>query len=395
MKTKYWQSLLSALLLALITVSCGPREWDMYAPGENMSSLTKITDMEDICEYPFGGNNGRNLFFTVRDKRGISRNIYKRDIPTSGSVIQKTAGKNDNTHPTYCAATDKLVFAGKQEGAISSDIYMMDASQGNALTQVTNTPDATEYFPCISNDGQTIVYQKFSAYSNNLKDCEIWIKNLQNGENIMLGLGRMPSFSPDGRDIAFMRFTADGTSTCLWTMRRDGTNQVQLTDAKLGIAEKPCFSPDGRYIVFSCTKKDKKDADLYIVDRDGNSLTQLTMNKSFDGEPYWANDGNIYFSSDRGGRNGHYQVWRFKYGNAVPSYQTTTRPAPAPSPSSTYSPAPAPQPSYSGVYHTVQNGETITEIARRYNITVRDVVKWNNLTTMTITPGMKLKVSAQ
>jgi len=48
-----------------------------------------------------------------------------------------------------------------------------------------------------------------------------------------------------------------------------------------------------------------------------------------------------------------------------------------------------------GKTHTVQNGETITDIARRYGVTVRDVVKWNSLTTMTITPGMKLKVSAQ
>ena len=50
---------------------------------------------------------------------------------------------------------------------------------------------------------------------------------------------------------------------------------------------------------------------------------------------------------------------------------------------------------YTGIYHTVKSGETITEIARRYNISVRDVVKWNKLTTMTITEGMKLKVSAQ
>lgn len=383
------------MTFASFVVSCGPGQWDLYAPGENMSSLTKITDMEDICEYPYGGNNGRNLFFSVRDKRGTSRNIYKRDNPISGSVIQKTAGKNDNCQPSYCAVTDKLVFSGKQEGAFSSDIYMMDASQGNALTQVTNTPDATEYFPCISSDGQAVVYQKFSAYSNNLKDCEIWIKNLQTGENTMLCLGRMPSFSPDGRDITFMRYTADGTSTCIWTMRKDGTNQIQLTDAKMGIAEKPCFSPDGRNIVFVCSKKGKKDADLYVIDREGNNLTQLTMNKSYDGEPYWANDGNIYFSSDRGGRVGHYQIWRFKYGNAVLP-QPYVKPTPASTTNdvkSTQVPQSNPTPNY--VYHTVQNGETITDIARKYGITVKDVVKWNELTTMTIKAGMKLIVGGK
>jgi len=383
------------VMFTMLFVSCGPRDWDMYAPGENLSSLTKVTDLEDICEYPHGGDNGRNLFFSVRDKRGISRNIYKRDIPTSGSVIQKTAGKNDNRHPSFCAATDKLVFSGKQEGAYSSDIYMMDASQGNALTQVTNTPDATEYFPCINRDGSAIVYQKFSTYSNNLKDCEIWIKNLRTGENTMLCLGRMPSFSPDGQEIAFMRYTADGTSTCIWTMRKDGTNQVQLTDAKMGVADNPHFSPDGRNIVFVCTKKGKKDADLYVIDRGGNNLTQLTMNKSYDGDPYWANDGNIYFSSDRGGRVGHYQIWRFKYGNAYSAPIPASTPVSRPASNNSYTPTPAPAPVYTGNYHTVSEGETITDIAKRYGITVRDVVKWNNLTTMTITPGMRLKVSAQ
>ena len=44
-------------------------------------------------------------------------------------------------------------------------------------------------------------------------------------------------------------------------------------------------------------------------------------------------------------------------------------------------------------YHTVQSGETITDIARKYGITVRDVVSWNKLTTMTINAGMRLKVS--
>lgn len=385
----------SLIMVAFLTDGCSPKGWDMYAPGENLTSLTKITDMEDICEYPYGGDNGRNLFFSVRDKRGISRNIYKRDIPTSGSVIQKTAGKNDNRHSSFCAATDKLVFSGKQEGAYSSDIYMMDASQGNALTQVTNTPDATEYFPCISRDGKAVVYQKFSTYSNNLKDCEIWIKNLQTGENTMLCLGRMPSFSTDGTEITFIKYAADGTSTSIWTMKKDGTNQMQLTDAKMGLVENPRFSPDNRNIVFVCSKKGKKDADLYVVDRNGNNLTQLTVNKSYDGEPYWANDGNIYFSSDRGGRVGHYQIWRFRYGNASYSqpYVPQANPTPAPNP------APTPKQStvntYSGAYHTVAEGETITDIARRYGITVRDVVKWNELKTMTITPGMKLKVSAQ
>ncbi len=218
-----------------------------------------------------------------------------------------------------------------------------------------------------------------------MKDTEIWIKNLQTNENIQLGLGRTPSFSPDGRSIVFAKYASDGYTTCLCIVNADGSNLTQLTDASMGTVWRPCFSPDGKHIVFQCTKPQKGDADLYVVDRNGNGLTQLTINKSFDGEPYWATDGNIYFTSDRGGRDKHYQIWRFRYGQVAQRTipQTTTN-------TTIMQPT-----TYSGTYHTVQNDETITDIARRYGVTVKNIVQWNNLMTMTITPGMKLKVSAQ
>ena len=106
-------------------------------------------------------------------------------------------------------------------------------------------------------------------------------------------------------------------------------------------------------------------------------MTQLTINKSFDGEPYWANDGYIYFTSDRGGIDRHYQIWRFSYGKI-------SNPINVSMPPMSITPAD---------YHTVSAGETITDIAKRYGVTVRDIIKWNDLQTMTITAGMRLKVS--
>ena len=358
----------------------------VYSPGENLTALTKVHETEYKCEYPFGGDGGKNLFFVVRDNADFS-NIYRKDSPTSMSMSQLTGGKNNNVAPSYCAATNKVAFSGKPEGNSISDIYMVNATQGGALQQVTNTPDAHEQYPCLSKDGARIVYEKVLR-SGSIKDTEIWIKNLQTNENIQLGLGRTPSFSPDGRSIVFVKYASDGYTTCLCIINADGSNLTQLTDVSMGSVWRPCFSPDGRNIVFQCTKQQKGDADLYVLDRNGNGLTQLTINKSFDGEPYWANDGNIYFTSDRGGRDKHYQIWRFRYGAAsqpiTPTVNTTTTTTTITTPTT-----------YTGTYHTVQNGETITDIARRYGVTVKDIVRWNSLMTMTITPGMKLKVSAQ
>ena len=389
--------LLGAVAIAtpLLFVSCGSKvvvvdtpvseiTHVVYSPGENLTALTKVHETGYTCDFPFGGDNGRNLFFVVHDKSGIY-NIYRKDNPTSMSMSQITGGRSHNTTPSYCAATNMVAFDGRPEGNAISDIYIVNATQGGALTQVTNTPDYHEQYPSISRDGKRIVYEK-RLKTTDVKNTEIWMKNIQTNENIQLGLGRTPAFSPDGRSIAFVKYASDGYNTSICIINADGSNLTQLTDASMGVVWRPCFSPDGRKIVFQCRKPEKGDNDLYIIDRNGNNLTQITMNKSYDGEPYWANDGNIYFTSDRGGKDGHFQIWRFKYGTSVSSYDITEK--------KTTTKIVDNGGGY-GVYHTVTGGETITDIARRYGITVRDVVKWNNLTTMTITPGMKLKVSAQ
>lgn len=378
-----------AAMAAVLMVGCAPSRFDMFSPEEtNLQSLNRITDNEDSrFDCPFGGDNGKELYFAVRDNRGYS-NIYRKENPVSAAMSPKTDGKNENTAPTFCAATNQVAYCGRQEGAFVSDIFMMDVSQGAAIRRVTNTPSEVELFPCLSNDGRSIVYEKCHVGSL-VKNTQIWRQDLQTESETLLCQGRMPSFSHDGKSIVFVRYTSDGMNTCLIVMDVNGQNQTELTDAKLGVVAMPRFSPDDKQIVFQCLKKDKKDYDLYVIRRDGTGLTQLTFNKSHDAEPYWANDGNIYFSSDRGGKRNNFQIWRFKYGNFSspnPPKRYYDNPEPTPDPQ--------PQP-YVGKYHTVQSGETITDIARRYGVTVRDIVKWNNLSTMTITSGMKLKVSAQ
>ena len=385
--------LMSAMTVAsMVLVGCGAKTFVVYSPGENLTSLTKVNESEYVCFSPCGGDDGRNLFFVVQDKAGF-QNIYRKDVPTSMSMSQITGGQNFNSAPSYCAATNSLVFSGKQTGSSVHDIYMVNATQGGALKQVTNTSDYEEFTPCISGDGSKILYSK-GLRGTDAKSYEIWVKNLMTNENTQLGLGCNPTFSPDAKMVAFVKFAPDNYTTCLFVCNADGTNVTQLTDVSMGSVYFPCFSPDGKKIVFSCMKTKKNDYDLYTIDINGNNLTQLTINKSYDAHPYWANDGNIYFASDRGDRAGHYQIWRFFIGKTnnpvrgnTTTYvgNTTTVTPEVQNRQNTFVSQPR--------YHTVQSGETITDIARKYGITVRDVVSWNKLTTMTINAGMRLKVS--
>ena len=46
----------------------------------------------------------------------------------------------------------------------------------------------------------------------------------------------------------------------------------------------------------------------------------------------------------------------------------------------------------SGKIHVVRNGDTLGEIAEKYNIKIRDIKRWNNLRSTKIRIGQKLKI---
>lgn len=317
------------MMAAVVTVSAyGKKKYLITTGNENLSALTKVTDREEPCVNPFGGDNGKNLFFAACENKKYY-NIYVKANPFAATITQKTSGMNVNQAPFYSAKLDKIFFRCQNEGMSTSDIFTMNAEQGKTLTQITESDNAYEGNPCVSADGNWLVYdkvsytafKKFSFWGSLIglgetygvaESSEIWLKNLKTGENILIGSGYQPTFSHDGKKIAYVKYSGDAKSCAIWVMNTDGTDQMQITDAKKGYAYYPRWSPDDTKLVFQSTKKDKKDADIYIVSLNGENLVQLTQNQSYDGSPYWTTDGYIYFTSDRGGEKGNYQIWRFK-----------------------------------------------------------------------------------
>lgn len=304
---KSYKNSILFVFTSIILCSCGTT-FALMNEGENLYSLTKITDGENDSQLPFGGDNERKLFYQTL-QNGYWH-IYKKDNVLSASSIQKTSGEQSNQEVAYSSSRDEIAFSRK------NDIYIMSATKGQAVKQITDSQDYIECCPHFSTDGKWLVYHKVSrtvaAY-----DGEIWLKNLETNENILLGNGYFPKISPNGNEIVYVKFEspygAAYTKTSIWVMDIDGCNQVQLIDASKGFAKLPAWSPNGDKIIFQWERNDKKDNDIFVVDTDGGNLTQLTINESFDGQPYWSADNYIYFCSDRGGKKGLHQIWKFKY----------------------------------------------------------------------------------
>ena len=273
-------------------------------------------------------------------------------------------------------------FAGNMRAAGPGNERFLTMSPDEAivgLTQISSAvPDDDESVSSASPDGRVIVYEKFSD-DGDLSLSEIWVRDSETGKSRVLTTGRMPVFSPDGRKIAFVTYDDSVDPrynyTILWTMRPDGSNKTMVTQEGFGELWHPQFSPDGRRLVFQCVTGDKEDFDLYVIGTDGSNLLQLTCNESYDGEPYWASDG-IYFISDRGHEPGDYARWSFEYDGGSRSRHVTRSQVDDSSP----------------MYHEVKRGENIVRIAERYGVTVRNLVKWNHLQSMTLKPGMRLRI---
>lgn len=85
----------------------------------------------------------------------------------------------------------------------------------------------------------------------------------------------------------------DGTTSQVYIMNADGTEQTQLTNNSASNVA-PEISPDGSQIAF-VSDRDGTDH-VYLMDLDGGNQHRLTEGREAEGEPTWSPDGSrIYF----------------------------------------------------------------------------------------------------
>src|SRR5262249_25410115 len=115
-------------------------------------------------------------------------------------------------------------------------------------------------------------------------------------------VGAWQSWSPDGRQLVFTKFTAPDFLGELLIMDADGGNQRLLFKEDGFDLEAPDFSPDGKYIAFTRCQPSPDDlfCGIHRINADGTNLVTLTPIQIgiLDSEPEYSRDGGmIAFSS--------------------------------------------------------------------------------------------------
>lgn len=132
-----------------------------------------------------------------------------------------------------------------------------------------------------------------------------------------------PAFSPDGRELYFVRSTPQFSDWKIYVSRyRDGKWQepvMALFSGRYRDAD-PFVTPDGQHLYFISDRplagEDKTDLDVWVMDRAGDAwgeprrLPAPINSPEDEWYPHTAKDGTIYFGSGRAGGHGQTDLYR-------------------------------------------------------------------------------------
>lgn len=154
------------------------------------------------------------------------------------------------------------------EGVEEGGLFAVRDGRENQLTE-----DPADTEPSFSPDGRTIAFAR-DGHIYTVRPDGSGERRLTNGS----ALDSRPQISPNGRIVTFERRSAEGQPANLYTVRVAGGPATDLTPGPEEATEAR-FAPDGKTIVFVRTTLaggNRVNADLYSIRPSGAGLTRLT-----------------------------------------------------------------------------------------------------------------------
>jgi TolB protein len=197
------------------------------------------------------------------------------------------------TDPAWSPSGGKIAFTRRENVGESTtfsedDVFVMD-SDGGGEEQLTEERDGQHAdHPAWSPDGREIVFVRGDSVSTTLpaRPGELFVMDVDRREVRVLTRGsrdQHPAWSPDGRMIAFTRAESPPYAG-IWTVAATGGPPRRLTGLPGTVDSSAAWSPDGSRIAFTRTRPESEydgRASIFVMDRDGTNVHELIRHRYF------------------------------------------------------------------------------------------------------------------